>query len=109
MFIRLFDLVLGPAGPARDERPDVRGREEGSCDMGAGGAVEERRGGREVSSGMEGKRRLLVVPFESRSDKPCTEMPVGDWEREFDLERGLDLELGREPTGDRVHGGGEEE
>jgi len=114
VLIWLLDLVLGPAGPVRDERPDVIGREAGSCDMTAGdtvagGAVEERRGGREASGGMEGKRRLLALRFESRSDKPCTEMSTGDWEREFDLER--DRELGREPTGDGVHvyGGGEEE
>jgi len=122
LLLRLFALVLGPAGPTRGERTDERGREDEavgscSCDASAGNSVdggigEERKGGRgEASGGMEGRRRLLLVPFESfesRLDRRCTEILVGNWEREFALERHLDPELSLEPAGDRAgeYGGG---
>lgn len=122
LLLRLFALVLGPAGPTRGERTDERGRKDevvGSCSCGAsagnslsvdGSTGEERKGGRgEASGGMEGRRRLLLGPFEtfeSRLDRRCTEIWVGDWEHKFELERDLDPELGLEPAGDRVYGGG---
>jgi hypothetical protein len=88
-----------------------------SCDASAGNSVvggigEERKGGRgEASGGTEGRRRLLLGPFElfdSRLDKRCTETLVGYWEREFEVERDLDSELNLEPAGDRAgeYGGG---
>lgn len=58
------------------------------------------------SGGIDGRRRLLAVPFESPLDMPCTKAPVGDRERGSVHERAL--ELGLEPAGDnlREYGGG---
>jgi hypothetical protein len=111
--IRLVALVLGPAGPTRGERADEIGREADncSCDVGAGdvvdgGAVKERRGGEGgEAGGMVGRRRLFGVPFKSLLEPLCTQVAVGDWEGEFELEGDLDWEVGCV----REYGGGEAE
>jgi len=69
---RLLALVLGPAGPTGGERTDEIHREDG-CDTSPGNSVDgsigdEPEGGREEEkvsvTGMDGRRRLPVRPFE---------------------------------------------
>lgn len=113
----LLDLVLGPTGPTRMERTDEGGREADSCNWAVAsgdsvnrGILEERRGGKdEVSDGMDGRRRLLAVPFESWVDVFSIKVRVGGSERESERSQDLNVELSLEPAGDSVReydGGG---
>ena len=118
-FMRLWlALVLGPAGPTRGERAAERGRGVDSCgdddkktpvgnedesvveERGSGGGGGEEEGlctcgcrndtGPALGSGgIDGRRRLLDVLFESASDVPG----VCDRERGCELERELEFEL----------------
>ena len=127
-FMRLWlALVLGPAGPTRGERAAERGRGVDNCgdddkktlvgnedegvveeEGGGGGGGEEeglctcvcRNDTRPAlgSGGIDGRRRLLDVLFESASDMPG--VPVCDRERGCELERELEFELSFALVGD---------